>query len=257
MSDTNALFWTYIAAALAVLVILAALGSAIFIYQRRFLAIHREYANKLLAAHEEERAYVAREVHDDALQRVALIQHELTEWDTGETTVAGGVMAQRASALKGELEDLGFMLRRVAHRLHPAIIEQGGLLPALSQLGEDTSRMTGVEVVVHAADNLPRPLLDRERALNVFRVAQEALRNTSRHANAKAMAIHVTSTPRDLVLTITDDGNGFDAELGAVSNGLGMISMRERARLLGGKIEVLSQPGHGTTIRLSVPFNPV
>jgi signal transduction histidine kinase len=253
VSNSSTLFWTYIAAALAVIVILAALGAAIVIYQRRFLAMHREYANKLLAAHEEERAYVAREVHDDALQRVALIQHELAEWDMAETRAAGG--AQRASALKGELEDLSFMLRRVAHRLHPAIIEQGGLVPALSQLGDDTARMTGMSVEVSAADTLPKPLLDRDRALNVFRVAQEALRNTTRHAKAKTVAIHVTNTPGDLVLTIADNGQGFDAELDRTSNGLGMISMRERARLLGGRIDILSQPGHGTTVRLTVPFN--
>ena len=138
--------WIYLGTVLAITVILTALGAAVFIYQRRFLALHREYAKKLIAAHEEERAYVAREVHDDALQRVALLQHDVEQWSASDNGAGSDREKARSKALRGELEDLGVMLRRVAHRLHPAIIDQGGLIPALAQLAEDNERMTGIRI---------------------------------------------------------------------------------------------------------------
>ncbi len=136
MSGSNVV-WIYLGTVLAIAVILTALGAAVFIYQRRFLALHREYAKKLIAAHEEERAYVAREVRDDALQRVALLQRDVSEWAALDNGNGSEREKARSRALRDELEDLGVMLRRVAHRLHPAIIEQGGLVPALAQLAED------------------------------------------------------------------------------------------------------------------------
>ncbi len=254
MSDPPNLFWIYLGAALAVAVILAALGAALFVYQRRFLALHREYAKKLIAAHEEERAYVAREVHDDALQRVALLQHDVEQWAASDNGAGSDREKSRSKALRGELEDLGVMLRRVAHRLHPAIIDQGGLIPALAQLAEDNERMTGIQIDAKLPPFTAERIMDRERSLILFRIAQEALRNVAKHANATKAQVAVEVANRQRTLTVTDDGRGFDSAGPQGLSGLGLISMGERARLADGNFSLFSKPGAGTTIRVTVPL---
>jgi signal transduction histidine kinase len=249
MPGGSTVFGIYLGAVLAIGVILTALVAALVIYQRRFLALHREYAKKLIAAHEEERAYVAREVHDDALQRVAMIQHDVHEW-----LDEPGKERSRSTALRQELEDLGVMLRRVAHRLHPAIIDQGGLLPALSQLADDTSRLSGVDVTARIPANITERLLDRERSLILFRIAQEALRNVVKHAAATRAEVGVDLSRDRLSLSISDNGRGFDSGDARSVSGLGLISMAERARLADGDYSLFSKPGGGTTIRVTVPL---
>jgi two-component system NarL family sensor kinase len=248
----GSIFAVYLGAVLAVVVIVTALGAALVIYQRRFLALHREYAKKLIAAHEEERAYVAREVHDDALQRVALIQHDVIEWM--ETDFDVSTERARSTAIKHELEDLGVMLRRVAHRLHPAIIDHGGLIPALSQLAEDTTRLTNIDVVARVPANVTDKVLDRERSLILFRVAQEAVRNVTKHSAATRAEIGVDVSKDSLVLSVSDNGRGFNSDDPKRASGLGFISMAERTRLADGTFALFSKPGAGTTIRVTVPL---
>jgi signal transduction histidine kinase len=257
---SDQLYWIYLAGALAVGVILAALLAALFIYQRLNLKLHQTYAKKLLDAHEEERAWVAREVHDDALQRVAILQHELSEWDSGEPSVGDGperasmrVDALRIDALRSELQDLGVMLRRVAHRLHPAIIDQGGLLPALDQLSSDVSRASGIDVETSFEDVGHASQLSRERALMLYRIAQEGLRNVSKHSGAKKARLRTRNTGGGIELSIQDFGQGFESTDPSKSAGLGLISMAERTRLADGRFEIRSTPGEGTTIRVTVP----
>lgn len=256
MPDSKQLFWIYLAAALAVGVMLAALAAALFIYQRHNLRLHRTYAKKLLEAHEEERAWVAREVHDDALQRVAMLQHELSEWDSGEFSATAGPdrASVRVDALRSELQDLGVMLRRVAHRLHPAIIDQAGLLPALSQLASDVTRASGITVETEFNDEGRASQLSRERSLMLYRIVQEGLRNVTKHSGAKRARIAVRATPSDLVVSIQDFGRGFASTDPESSAGLGLISIAERTRLADGRYELWSKPGEGTTVRVSVPF---
>lgn len=265
MPASDQLYWIYLAGALAVGVILAALLAALFIYQRLNLKLHQTYAKKLLDAHEEERAWVAREVHDDALQRVAILQHELSEWDSGEPSVGDGperasmrvdalrIDALRIDALRSELQDLGVMLRRVAHRLHPAIIDQGGLLPALDQLSSDVSRASGIDVETSFEDVGHASQLSRERALMLYRIAQEGLRNVSKHSGAKKARLRTRNTGGGIELSIQDFGQGFESTDPSKSAGLGLISMAERTRLADGRFEIRSTPGEGTTIRVTVP----
>ena len=216
--------------------------------------MHRDYAKKLIAAHEEERAYVAREVHDDALQRVALLQHDAEQWAASDNGAGSDREKARSKALRGELEDLGVMLRRVAHRLHPAIIDQGGLIPALAQLAEDSERMSGIQIDAKLPPFTAERIMDRDRSLILFRIAQEALRNVAKHANATKAQVAVEVANRHLTLTVTDDGRGFDSAGPQGASGLGLISMGERARLADGNFSLFSKPGAGTTIRVTVPL---
>lgn len=255
MPSPERLFWIYLAVALGFVVILAALGAAMFIYQRQYLRLHRDYSKKLLAAQEEERAWVAREVHDDALQRVAILQHELHDWGSGEhQALVGPREHARVTALRHELEDLGVMLRRVAHRLHPAIIDQAGLLPALEQLAVDVGRSAGMTIETDFRDQGHAALLSRERALILYRIAQEGLRNASKHSGAKRARLAVQANELEIEIAIQDFGKGFDPARQRRTDGLGLISMAERARLVDGRFELWSRPGEGTTIRVSVPL---
>jgi two-component system sensor histidine kinase UhpB len=220
------------------------------IYQRRFLALHREHAMGLLKAQEEERAWVAREVHDDALQRVALVVHELNDWVSQNNLSPD--QRQRVDALKDEIDDLAVMLRRVAHRLHPALIDQGGLVPALHGLASDVGRASGMQVDV-TAPNGEMPALPREHALLLYRIAQEALRNVAKHANVRRAALDLRAANGTIELSVADGGAGFVTNDVARRRGLGLISMSERARLVDGRFEIWSQPGAGTTVRVTVP----
>jgi len=252
----GALWWFFIMAALALVVILTAFASALIIYQRRFLRAHRTFADNLLAAHEEERAWVAREVHDDALQRVAMLVHELDEWPnpTGQAAVQINTTSERVAALREEIEDLGVMLRRVAHRMHPALIDHAGLVPALQALAVDVSRSSGIRVDVtdeSRADGALPPSTDH--ALLVYRIAQEALRNVVKHAGVAQCNMYVAVSPSSIELRIEDKGKGFVADDTARGKGLGLISMAERARLADGRLEIVSRPGAGTGVRAFIP----
>jgi signal transduction histidine kinase len=238
-------------AALTLAVILTAFAAALIIYQRRFLQMHRAFADNLLAAHEEERAWVARDVHDDALQRVAMLVHELDEWPQAAPT--NGV-PERVAALREEIEDLGVMLRRVAHRMHPALIDHAGLVPALQALAVDVNRASGIRVEVtdeSHADGASPP--STQHALLVYRIAQEALRNVVKHASVSQCNMYIAVSPASIELRVTDQGKGFVADDSARGKGLGLISMAERARLADGRLEIVSRPGGGTGVRALIP----
>ena len=242
-------------AALTLAVILTAFAAALIIYQRRFLQMHRTFADNLLAAHEEERAWVAREVHDDALQRVAMLVHELEEWrNTTEQAITINNTSERVAAIREEVEDLGVMLRRVAHRMHPALIDHAGLVPALQALAVDVTRSSGVRVEVtdeSHADGAASP--STEHSLLVYRIAQEALRNVVKHAGVAQCHMYISVCPATIELRVTDQGKGFVADDSARGRGLGLISMAERARLADGRIEIVSRPGGGTGVRALIP----
>lgn len=242
-------------AALTLAVILTAFAAALIIYQRRFLQMHRAFADNLLAAHEEERAWVAREVHDDALQRVAMLVHELDEWRTTAPQVTN--TSERVAAIREEVEDLGVMLRRVAHRMHPALIDHAGLVPALQALAVDVMRSSGLRVQVtdeSHTDGAAPP--SSEHALLVYRIAQEALRNVVKHAGVSQCDMYIAVCPASIELRVTDQGKGFVADDSARGRGLGLISMAERARLADGRLEVVSRPGGGTGVRALIPRQP-
>ncbi|HXG44324.1 MAG TPA: ATP-binding protein [Gemmatimonadales bacterium] len=247
----DAVWWIFLSAALALCVILVALGAALVLTQRRFITLHREYAERLLEAQEQERAWVAREVHDDALQRVALVVHELQDI-AAEREPGGNGRWQRLEAVREEIEDLGVMLRRLAHRLHPSVIDQAGLVPALRALATDMARGSGLELEV--AEDASQPWhLPRERALLLFRIAQEAVRNIAKHAAVARATVRVAVRDGTLELAIQDAGRGFTPNELAQRRGLGLISMEERARLAEGRLEITSKPGGGTTVRVTVP----
>jgi signal transduction histidine kinase len=253
-ASTTSVWAVYLASGLALAIILVALVAAMVLYQRRYVALHRQYSKQLLSAQEEERAWVAREVHDDALQRVAMLAHELHE-TAEEPPSTPDRQRQRMEAIVAEVEDLGVMLRRVAHRLHPSLIDQAGLVPALQGLASDVARASGLVVELELPANGKTPVVPRDTALILYRIAQEALRNVVRHSGAKQATLQLAMRERELELSISDRGKGFAVDRSnPKGKGLGMVSMAERARLADGRFEVWSEPGRGTTLRALVPI---
>lgn len=220
------------------------------IYQRRFLNLHRTYTGQLLASQDEERAWVAREVHDDALQRVALLDHECDLLATSSAGLTGDQLGS-IKAIREEIKDLGVMLRDLAHRLHPALIDRGGLGAALSDLAEEMERAFGLRVELELPPGVPP--LNPGQALAVYRIAQEALRNVSRHAGVNRATLALRDSAAEYELIVSDAGRGCPVTASVPGQGLGLLGMRERALLAGGRTEVESRPGGGTIVRATFP----
>jgi signal transduction histidine kinase len=245
--DALSVWSFFVAGALSVAIVVAAFLVALVLSQRRRLAEERAHAQRVLAAQEEERARVARELHDDALQRVALVRHEIAD----AALRAAPELAHRLGGIAGELEDLGVVLRTAAHQLHPSIVEKAGLPRALGALGEEFGRAAGLTVRVRVP---PGAIACAPAAgLAVYRIAQEALRNVVRHAGVPAAELSLEATPQALVLRIADEGRGFEAERGRASDGLGLVAMRQRAEGAGGRLTVEARPGGGTVVTATIP----
>jgi signal transduction histidine kinase len=218
--------------------------------QRRLLSLHRSYGQRLLAAQDEERARVAREVHDDAIQRLALLSHELQELQRSGRTLSAGQL-HHLSGILGEVEDLKVSLRRLAHRLHPTLIAQVGLAPALVQLSDELLRTAGL--TVHLSLPATPVRLADDASLALFRAAQEALRNVTRHAGVSEAWLRLHQNDHGIELVVEDRGRGFDRAQGRRAAGIGLIGIEERAHLVGGEAAIQSHLGRGTTVTVRVP----
>lgn len=249
-SSPSSLLWTYVIGILAVAILLAAFGAALVIYQQRFVRMHRGYAQRLLQAQEEERAWVAREVHDDALQRIALIQRDFGSVREIPPELSPA-QSHRVTAVQGEMDDLSVVLRGLAHRLHPALIEKGGLRAALEGLCGEIERTYAVTVDRRLPERVAP--LESSRALAIYRIAQESLRNVATHSGARNAVLELTQTDLRTELAVSDTGAGFEVRTRRPSDGLGLIGMRERAHLAGGTVTITSRPGQGTTVRAVFP----
>ena len=250
MSDTGvAIWWVFVAGVLALAVVLTGFVAALVISQRRVLRLEREHARQLLEAQEAERAWVAREVHDDVLQRVAALRAEL-EGMAGQAQRGPVGDLQKLEALRGELDDLSHVLRGVAHRLHPSVVERAGLVAGLRSLAEEverTHRLTvGLDVPEQAVP------LRWDAALAAYRITQEALRNVARHSGCREAAVALDLEDGYVRLRIEDRGCGFDAD--GPGPGLGLVAMQERAVLAGGEFDLRSEKGQGTRIDVSFPL---
>ncbi len=251
MPANNPVWSIFLAAIGSLTIVVIAFAAALVIAQRRRLALQKDYSHKVMSAQEEERARVARDLHDDVLQRVAMVRHEL---DSLWTTLANSATPQeqhRLRALNAELVDLGAALRNVAHRLHPTIVDQLGLPKALEALAAEFQR-SGLEVAVSVPEQATLPPLVAHTA---YRIAQEALRNVSKHADVNEAMLVLAMEPSRLILRVTDGGKGF-VENGHSPSGIGLVSMRERAAQVNGSLTVRSRPGSGTTIEAILSLVP-
>jgi signal transduction histidine kinase len=208
----------------------------------------RDLSQRLLRAHEEERALLARELHDDLSQRLAVLAIDVgvAELETHEAE-----QASRMRAVRESLVSLSEDVHSLSYQLHPSILDELGLPEALEAEAAQFRRRSTAAVTTRFAP-MTRSL-GRDEALCLFRVAQEALHNTARHAGASAVSLDLCQDDGGWLLTIADDGIGFDQAAARRRRNLGLESMGERVRLVRGRLAVDSGAGRGTMIGVWVP----
>jgi PAS domain S-box-containing protein len=209
----------------------------------------REFSGRLIHAQEEERARLARELHDDMTQRLARLAIDAGRVESGR---GGAGPAETMREVRDGLVRLSEDVHSLSYKLHPALLEDLGLTDALKVECERFSRQESTSLEAKFEDipgNVPQ-----QTGLCLFRVTQEALRNVARHAHANTAKLSVRPVDDGLQLAVTDTGIGFDPAQQRRRPSLGLASMRERVRLVGGELDIESAPGHGTTIVVWVPL---
>ena len=247
--------WTW-ATVLAIIFGLSALAGYLQ-HSRTLLKVARnrqmQLSGLLINAEEHERSRVASELHDDFSQRVAILALGLENAQEATPAALAEVRKQLRELLSSTVQ-LGDDLHTLSHRLHSSTIESLGLVPALNALCKEFTVQQGIRVDF-TSDEVPRSI-DPDAALGVFRIVQEALRNVKRYSGASEAEVDLQMPGERLEISVRDRGRGFDLSHLGGNEGLGIRNMEERARLLGGKFEIQSEPGKGTTVAASVPFKP-
>ena len=228
-------------------------GCCFDITERKELAAARmEFSGRLIKAQEEERARIARELHDDIGQRLALLAIDVQQLD-GTLSVANQEVHPRMQALWKQINDISTDAGRISHQLHSPKLQILGLALAIRGLCEDFSKQYPI-AIDFSCTNVP-PQLESTASLSLFRVAQEALHNVARHSHARNVKVKLRGNTREVRLSIYDDGKGFDVDTAFAGQGLGLISMTERLRLVGGAFSIHSNPSFGTRIIARVPLD--
>jgi signal transduction histidine kinase len=210
----------------------------------------RSVLHAVIAMQEAERQRVACELDDEAVQTLTSVLMGLRRV---EETVNLIQARQAASELRASVSAVLGRIVRIASGLRPSLLDDLGLEDALHDLADEVARSAGLSVDLHVTGDdalrLPKPA-----ELAVYRIAQEALTNTGKHASAKAVSMSIHRNHDTLRLVIEDDGTGFDATVERSKTRCGLLEMRERARLVGGGVTVESSSGRGTTVFVSVPL---
>jgi PAS domain S-box-containing protein len=209
---------------------------------------------KLIEAHEEERTRIARELHDDIGQRLALLIMNLDRLGA-EGQASRYDFRDRVVKARENASNLAHDIQALSHRLHSSKLEYFGLAKAAAIHCRELSDQHHVEIDLQSND-VPDDL-SREIAVCMFRVLQEALQNAIKHSHSQRFDVLFNRSVRgEICLTVHDSGIGFDSVEAIKGPGLGLISMKERLELVGGELSIESQPGKGTTVHASVPLIP-
>jgi len=211
----------------------------------------RNIGGRLINAQEEERTRLARELHDDLSQRLALLSLEI---DQMRPQIQPGQRGLNDSVdrLSKKTQELGSDIHRLSYQLHPFKLDHLGLSAAIESLCGELSIHRDLEITFRK-QGFPA-VLPEDVTLCAFRIAQESLHNVVKHSGASEAQVVVTKTTSGLRLRISDNGVGFDVELVKRKKRLGLISIKERLRLVGGKISIRSQPHKGTQIEVLIPL---
>jgi signal transduction histidine kinase len=218
--------------------------------QRRSFKQLRALAGRIQTAREEERARVAREIHDELGQALTAIKIDLT-------ALLPNVLADPAPDLQRQqtvfrlLDEAIYSVRRIATDLRPGVLDDLGLMAAIEWAVDEFQARTGIESYVSLPD--ADLALDAQSATALFRILQEALTNVARHARATQVAVRLAQDGGDLSLEVRDNGRGIREEQMADGRSLGVLGMRERAILLGGEFSIASTPENGTTVAVRIP----
>ncbi len=211
----------------------------------------QDLAGKLLTAQEEERRRLARELHDDLTQRLAVLAIEAGKLE-GQLESSGGGVPEKLRDMKEQMVKLAADVHTISRQLHPSILDDLGLVSAIESECTSFSEREGIRVK-YESKNVPA-VLPKDVALCIYRIIQESLRNIAKHAQTREAHVTLTGNDGGIHLSIKDTGIGFHPAQGRGKPGLGLASMEERVRLIQGDLSVQSRPGQGTVIEVRVPL---
>ncbi|MBC7898848.1 MAG: PAS domain-containing protein, partial [Saprospiraceae bacterium] len=211
-------------------------------------------SGRLITAQEEERKRIARELHDDLNQRMALLSIELEQVGQMLPDNADG-LAERVKGVQKKAIGISTEIHRMSYKLHPSKLDHLGLAPALKSFCAELAESRGLTIDFRH-EGFPAAL-PRNTTLCLFRIAQEALQNAAKHSGASKITVHLTKSDENVALVVSDAGQGFDVDSNKMTTGLGFISMKERLRLVAGTIDIKSKQWTGTQISVSVPLKNV
>jgi len=217
-------------------------------------SIH-DLSQQLISAHESERQMIARELHDRVGQNLSSLKMDFDSLGN-EYPDHLPKTRKKISELSALMQKIISDIRDLAYELRPPGLDHFGFMQTIIQFGKDFREKTGLDVDM-SFTGIQDLLLDFETAINLYRLIQEGLNNINNHARAKRIVVKMVASHPSIIIRIEDDGIGFDPEKRLASSikekRMGLRSMQERASLLGGKMNILSQPGRGTEIVIEVP----
>jgi PAS domain S-box-containing protein len=211
---------------------------------------HLELSGRLIQAHEHERSRIARELHDDFSQRLALLATKLQMI----LDVVGNSqpnVSDRVGELMKTVDEFGADVHALSHSLHSSKLEMLGLSTSVRSFCREFSKQHKIEIDFRH-EGLPEPI-PSESALCLFRLVQEGLQNVRKHSRASRVDVRLAGASTEISLILSDNGVGFDLSQNHASNGIGILSMRERVRMLHGTFEIQSAPMKGTQITVKIP----
>lgn len=211
----------------------------------------RQLTSHLQNIREEERASIAREVHDELGQQITCIKMDV-HWLLKRIKTEDAQEQEKIKAIPELLDHTAQTVRKIATELRPSILDDFGLIDALEWQSGEFEKRSGINIQFHST--VPAITIGKSISTSLFRIYQESLTNVARHAAATKIEAAIALQDDQLVLTITDNGKGFDVTRIGNKKTLGLLGMRERTLMFGGKYEITSMPGKGTTITAKVPL---
>jgi signal transduction histidine kinase len=215
----------------------------------------QQYAKKITQVQEEERKRIAYELHDDTAQYLSILKMQIGAL-AESAEIQSPKVKQQLQYLEKDANRAFNDVRRYSHELRPTTLEHQGLVGALEQIADDYNKLGQLSAAVYIEGMEPE--LSEEVKLGFFRIAQEALNNTRKHSRASQVDIDLRFSHKQVRMMVRDNGSGFDTKQALKKSGsqgsLGLMSMRERASLIGAKLSIESKPGNGTTVRVDWPL---
>jgi PAS domain S-box-containing protein len=228
------------------------IGSCIDITDRKFAEeALSTVGRRLMEAQEEERSRIARELHDDINQRLALLANQIQEFEQATSAKNTSAPPRGLQELWQLTNEIATDIQQISHQLHPSKLHFLGLAAAVRDLCRECSQQHKIKVECVVQD-LPKDL-EENTSLSLFRTVQESLRNAVKHSHARHVKVELTCHSSLVQLRVSDDGNGFNPEDLRSKHGLGLISMKERLRSVGGELSIWSKPSLGTQVEGRVP----
>lgn len=218
--------------------------------QRERIRQMQLFSDKLQSTREEEQKRIARELHDELGGSLTSIKYDLLWLE--QHNGAQGEVVERFRATRGLIDSTTKLVQRICSELRPKILDSLGLGAALEWQAQEFKKRTGIEVQFQQEAELPS--IDDAVKTGVYRIVQESLTNVARHSHATKVEIILQGQNDILHVEINDNGKGFDNALLNHPDSLGLLSLRERARMIGGNTEIKGSPGKGTQVSLDVPL---